>query len=62
MRAVLVYQADSYRHWAAHFGRDDLVHGNFGENFTVEGLPDDEVCVGTATGSGRRSSRSPSRG
>ncbi|MEU1080701.1 MOSC and FAD-binding oxidoreductase domain-containing protein [Streptomyces sp. NPDC005908] len=46
MRAVLVYQADSYRHWAAHFGRDDLVHGNFGENFTVEGLPDDEVCVG----------------
>ncbi|MDU0302050.1 MOSC and FAD-binding oxidoreductase domain-containing protein [Streptomyces sp. PAL114] len=46
MRAVLVYQADSYRHWAAHLGRDDLVHGNFGENFTVEGLPDDEVCVG----------------
>ncbi|MFD8256693.1 MOSC domain-containing protein [Streptomyces werraensis] len=46
MRAVLVYQADSYRHWAAHLGRDDLVHGNFGENFTVDGLADDEVCVG----------------
>lgn len=45
-RAVLVYQQDSYRHWAAHLGRDDLEPGNFGENFTVEGLPDDEVCVG----------------
>jgi MOSC domain-containing protein YiiM len=27
-------------------GRDDFVHGQFGENFTVEGLADDEVCVG----------------
>jgi MOSC domain-containing protein YiiM len=23
-----------------------LVHGHFGENFTIEGLPDDTVCVG----------------
>lgn len=45
-RAVLVYQLDSYRHWAAHLGRDDLEYGNFGENLTVDGLPDDEVCVG----------------
>jgi ferredoxin-NADP reductase/MOSC domain-containing protein YiiM len=45
-RAVLVYQLDSYRHWAAEFGRDDLVPGILGENFTVEGLPDDEVCIG----------------
>ena len=27
-------------------GRDDFVHGQFGENFTVEGLADDEVCIG----------------
>ena len=27
-------------------GRDDFVYGQFGENFTVEGLSDDEVCVG----------------
>src|SRR5689334_4251239 len=27
-------------------GRHDLVHGQFGENLTVEGLPDDEVCIG----------------
>jgi ferredoxin-NADP reductase/MOSC domain-containing protein YiiM/ferredoxin len=45
-RAVLVYQLDSYRHWAAELGRDDLAPGHFGENFTVDGLPDDEVCVG----------------
>ena len=45
-RAVLVYQIDSYRHWQRHFGSDDLSHGSFGENFTVDGLPDDEVCIG----------------
>src|SRR6201986_925834 len=45
-RAVLVYQIQSYRHWQEDFGRDDLSHGSFGENLTVDGLPDDEVCIG----------------
>jgi ferredoxin-NADP reductase/MOSC domain-containing protein YiiM len=45
-RAVLVYQTGSYRHWQRHFGRDDLGRGAFGENLTVDGLPDDEVCIG----------------
>ncbi|MEU8145582.1 MOSC and FAD-binding oxidoreductase domain-containing protein [Nonomuraea sp. NPDC048901] len=45
-RAVLVYQLDSYRHWQEHLGRDDFAYGQFGENFTVDGLPDDEVCIG----------------
>src|SRR5215207_5501485 len=45
-RAVLVYQLDSYDYWQQHFGRDDFTFGQFGENFTVDGLPDDEVCVG----------------
>lgn len=45
-RAVLVYQIESYRHWAGHFGRDDLEPGSFGENLTVDGLADDEVCIG----------------
>jgi ferredoxin-NADP reductase/MOSC domain-containing protein YiiM len=45
-RAVLVYQLDSYRHWQDHFGRDDFELGQFGENFTVDGLSDDEVCIG----------------
>jgi ferredoxin-NADP reductase/MOSC domain-containing protein YiiM len=45
-RAVLVYQLDSYRYWSHELHRDDLRPGHFGENFTVEGLPDDEVCIG----------------
>jgi ferredoxin-NADP reductase/MOSC domain-containing protein YiiM len=45
-RAVLVYQIDSYRYWQKHFGRDDFGYGQFGENFTVDGLADDEVCIG----------------
>jgi ferredoxin-NADP reductase/MOSC domain-containing protein YiiM/ferredoxin len=45
-RAVMVYQLASYEHWRAELGRDDLGYGQFGENFTVEGLPDDEVCIG----------------
>ncbi len=45
-RAVLVYQVQSYEHWRRHFGRDDLSYGAFGENLTVDGLPDDEVCIG----------------
>ena len=46
IRAVYVYQLGSYRHWREHLGRDDFVFGQFGENFTVEGLGDDEVCIG----------------
>ena len=45
-RAVFVYQIDSYRYWERELGRNDFVKGQFGENFTVQGLPDDEVCIG----------------
>ena len=45
-RAVMVYQADSYEHWSEYLGRSDLTYGIFGENFTVDGLADDEVCIG----------------
>ncbi len=45
-RAVLVYQTESYRFWQDHLGRDDFGFGQFGENFTVDGLPDAEVCIG----------------
>jgi len=45
-RAVLVYQMDSYRYWQEQLNRTDFVHGQFGENFTIEGLADDEVCIG----------------
>lgn len=60
-RAVLVY-LESYRHWANEFNRDDLGPGLLGENLTVEGMPDDEVALATASKSGRPSSRSPSLG
>jgi MOSC domain-containing protein YiiM len=42
-RAVFVYQMDSYRYC---LGRNDFVYGQFGENFTVDGLSDTEVCIG----------------
>jgi len=45
-RAVFVYQLESYRYWQKQLNRTDFVHGQFGENFTVEGLPDDAVCIG----------------
>ncbi|MCV7040576.1 MOSC domain-containing protein [Mycolicibacterium moriokaense] len=45
-RAVMVYQTESYDHWRRHFGRDDLRPGMFGENLTITGLSDEEVCIG----------------
>ena len=45
-RAVMVYQLDSYRYWERELGRKDFSYGQFGENFTVDGLPDNEVCIG----------------
>src|SRR3954468_7193359 len=45
-RAVLVYQTDSYRYWQGQLGRTDFTYGQFGENFTVDGLSDQEVCIG----------------
>ena len=45
-RAVFVYQIDSYRYWQSELGRNDFTYGQFGENFTVDGLPDREVCIG----------------
>src|SRR5581483_313813 len=45
-RAVFVYQIESYQYWQEQLGRSDFVHGQFGENFTVEGLADSAVCVG----------------
>ena len=45
-RAVFVYQIESYRYWEEQLSRRGLVHGQFGENFTIGGLPDFEVCIG----------------
>jgi MOSC domain-containing protein YiiM/ferredoxin-NADP reductase len=45
-RAVFVYQIESYHYWEQQLRRSDFTHGQFGENFTIEGLSDDEVCIG----------------
>jgi ferredoxin-NADP reductase/MOSC domain-containing protein YiiM len=45
-RAVFVYQIESYGYWQNRLKRTDFVHGQFGENFTIDGLPDDAVCIG----------------
>jgi ferredoxin-NADP reductase/MOSC domain-containing protein YiiM len=45
-RAVFAYQIESYRYWQEQLKRADFVYGQFGENFTIEGLPDDVVCIG----------------
>src|SRR3569833_1434987 len=44
-RAVFGYQMESYSYWQQQLGRSDFVHGQFGENFTVEGLADDTVSI-----------------
>lgn len=45
-RALMVYQIDSYHYWQDYLGRSDFVFGQFGENLTVDGLADGEVCIG----------------
>jgi MOSC domain-containing protein YiiM len=45
-RAVFVYQIESYQYWENQLGRKDFAYGQFGENFTVDGLADAEVCIG----------------
>jgi hypothetical protein len=60
-RAVFVYQIDSCRYWRDKLHRADFTFGQFGENFTVEGLPDTELCIGDQYRVGGRSSMSRSR-
>jgi ferredoxin-NADP reductase/MOSC domain-containing protein YiiM len=45
-RAVFVYQIDSYHYWQGQLGRDDFTYGQFGENFTIDGLSDQTACIG----------------
>ena len=45
-RAVYVYSFDNYAYWERELDRKDFQYGQFGENFTVEGMLDEEVHVG----------------
>src|SRR5476649_3053380 len=45
-RAIFVYQIESYRFWQEQLSRTDFTYGQFGENFTIESMPDLDVCIG----------------
>ncbi len=45
-KAVLVYAAAHYPLWRDELARPDLPYGAFGENFTVDSLTEDTVCIG----------------
>ena len=45
-RAVYAYPFENYAYWKHELVRSDFTVGQFGENFTVEGMLDDEICIG----------------
>lgn len=45
-QAVFVYRIESYNYWQRGLGRDEFAYWQFGENFTVAGLSDRDVCIG----------------
>lgn len=45
-KAVYAYPYEHYAWWQHELGRDALAYGQFGENFTLSGLLEDEVCIG----------------
>ena len=45
-KAAYVYSIENYDYWERELGRTDFTFGQFGENFTVEGMLEDEVRIG----------------
>ena len=45
-KAAYAYSVENYDYWKRELGPTDLAFGQFGENFTVEGMLEDEVNVG----------------
>ncbi len=45
-KAVYAYPAEHYAYWRRELPNAQLPWGSFGENFTTEGLLEDEVCIG----------------
>ncbi len=45
-RAVYAYPVENYNHWRRELGRDGFGFGQFGENFTVQGMTEDDVHIG----------------
>ena len=47
-QAIYCYPYEHYAYWATALARDDFAFGQFGENFTTEGLLESKVCIGDA--------------
>lgn len=45
-KAVYAYPVEHYTYWAEVLARDTTPHGLFGENFTVKGMLERDVCIG----------------
>ena len=45
-KAVYAYPIEHYAYWERELGRGPFGHGQFGENLTVAGMDEEEVCVG----------------
>lgn len=45
-KAAYAYSIENYEYWKRELGRDDFRYGQFGENFTVEGMLEDVVHLG----------------
>ncbi|MEQ8196362.1 MAG: MOSC domain-containing protein [Rhodospirillales bacterium] len=45
-QAAYAYSFAHYAYWANELGREDFTHGQFGENFTLHGMLEEDVCVG----------------
>jgi MOSC domain-containing protein YiiM len=45
-KAAYAYSVENYEYWKRELGRAELPFGQFGENFTVEGMQEDEVHIG----------------
>ncbi len=45
-KAVYVYPTQHYDYWRGELGDGELPWGSFGENFTVDGVSEEAVCIG----------------
>jgi MOSC domain-containing protein YiiM len=45
-KAVYAYPVEHYARWKTELGRETMHSGQFGENFTVEGMLERDVCIG----------------
>lgn len=45
-QALYAYPIEHYAHWQSRWQKSTLPYGTFGENLTIEGLVESEVCIG----------------